>query len=75
MIKIVGDSDGGGSKRQMEGGGIDARKRATSMRRTSVRFMLRRKNIGTRAYILGATLVGRMWLTLDDAGESESLNR
>jgi len=40
MIKIVGDSDGGGSKRQMEGGGIDARKRATSMRRTSVRLVM-----------------------------------
>ena len=39
MIKIVGDSDGGGSKRKMQGGGIYARKGAISMRRTGMSLL------------------------------------
>jgi len=39
MIRIVGDSDGGGSKRKMKGGGIYSRKGAISMRRTSMSLL------------------------------------
>jgi len=39
MIRIVGGSDGGGSKRKMKEGGIDARKEAISLRRTSMSLL------------------------------------
>jgi len=39
MIKIVGNSDGGGSKRKKKGGRIDTRKGAISMRGTSMSLL------------------------------------
>jgi len=39
MIRKVGNSDGGGSKRKKKGGGIEARKGAISMRRTSMSLL------------------------------------
>jgi len=39
MIRIVGDSDGGGSKRKKKGCGIDTRKGAISMRGTSMSLL------------------------------------
>jgi len=62
MIRIVGDSDGGGSKRKKEGGGIDARKGAISM-------------WGTRMSLLAAAEEECMCSCLHSRGGSDFSNR
>jgi len=62
MIRIVGDSDGGGSKRKQKGGGIDAMKGTIPIRRTSM-------------ILLAAVEEERMYSCLHSRGGSNSSDR